>query len=164
MSAADDYEASEHALKEGIEILEKAGEKGYLSTAAGELADAIYKQGRSDEAERYVTVAREAASPDDVASQSIWRQVLAKILARRGDSNEALRLAREAVSWYKDSDYIYLHGDALMDLSEVHDLSGDYSAALEAAQEALAKYQLKGHLPASDKARMRVAELERKLS
>ena len=164
MSAADDYEASEHALKEGIEILEKAGEKGYLSTAAGELADAIYKQGRSDEAERYVTVAREAASPDDVASQSMRRQVLAKILARRGDSNEALRLAREAVSWYKDSDYIYLHGDALMDLSEVHDLSGDYSAALEAAQEALAKYQLKGHLPASDKARMRVAELERKLS
>jgi class 3 adenylate cyclase/tetratricopeptide (TPR) repeat protein len=163
-SAAGDYEASEHALKEGIEILERAGEKGYLSTAAGQLADAIYKQDRSDEAEGYVTVAREAASPDDVASQSIWRQVQAKILARRGDLNEALRLAREAVSWYEDSDYIHLHGDALLDLSEVLDRAGEQIAALRAAREALAKYQLKGHLPATARAQERVAELERKLA
>jgi class 3 adenylate cyclase/tetratricopeptide (TPR) repeat protein len=163
-SAAGDYEASERALREGIEILERAGEKGYLSTTAGQLAEVIYKRGRQDEAERYVTLAREAASPDDVASQSIWRQVQAKILARRGDFEEALRLAREAVSWYEDSDYIYLHGDALMDLSEVLDRAGEQIAALEASREALAKYQLKGHLPATARAVERVAELERKLS
>jgi class 3 adenylate cyclase/tetratricopeptide (TPR) repeat protein len=162
--AADDFAAAERALREGIEILDRAGEKGYLSTAAGDLADAIFKQGRLDEAERYVTVAREAAAPDDVASQSIWRQVQAKILARRGNLDDALPLAREAVSWYEASDYIYLHADALMDLSELLDLLGDDAAALAAAREALAKCQRKGHVPATAKARKRVTELERKLS
>jgi tetratricopeptide (TPR) repeat protein len=163
-TAAGDYEAAERALREGIEILDGAGEKGYLSTAAGQLAEVLYKQGRPDEAERYVTLTREAASPDDVASQSIWRQIQAKILARRGDFDEALRLALEAVSWYEGSDYIDLLGDALMDLSEVLDMSGDQAAALAAAREALAKYQQKGDVPATATARKRIAELERKLS
>jgi tetratricopeptide (TPR) repeat protein len=163
-TAAGDYVAAERALTEGVEILERAGEKGYLSTAAGDLADAIFKQGRVDEAEKYVALAREAAAPDDVASQSVWRQVQAKILARRGNLDEALRLAREAVSWYETSDYIHLHGDALMDLSELLDLSGDDTAALAAAREALAKYQQKGHLPGTARARERVDELNRKLS
>ncbi|MGH2818401.1 MAG: adenylate/guanylate cyclase domain-containing protein [Actinomycetota bacterium] len=164
LSAAGDYEASERALREGIEILDGAGEKGYLSTAAGQLADVLYKQGRPDEAERYAALARDAASPDDVASQSIWRQVQAKILAHRGHFDKALHLAQEAVSWYEDSDYIYLHGDALMDLCEVLDLSGDHAEALAAARKGLAKYEQKGHVPATATARERVAELERKLS
>jgi tetratricopeptide (TPR) repeat protein len=163
-SAAGDYEASERALREGIEILDRAGEKGYLSTTAGQLADVLHKQGRPDEAERYVTIAREAASPDDVASQSIWRQVEAKVLASRGNLDEALGLAREAVSWYEDSDFINLHGDALMDLSEVLEMSGDHAAALAAAREGLSKHQQKGHVPAIARARTRVAELQRKLS
>jgi tetratricopeptide (TPR) repeat protein len=41
-SASGDYEASERALREGMEILERAGEKGYLSTTAGQLADVLY--------------------------------------------------------------------------------------------------------------------------
>jgi predicted ATPase/class 3 adenylate cyclase len=162
--AAGDHAGTERVLREGIEILEEAGEKGYLSTAAGELADAIYSQGRLEEAEKHVAVAREAAAPDDVASQTIWRQVLAKILARRGDFDEALRLAREAVSWYEDSDYIYLHGGALMDLSEVLDVSGDHAAALAAAREGLGKFEQKGHVPAMARARERIDELERKLT
>jgi class 3 adenylate cyclase/tetratricopeptide (TPR) repeat protein len=160
-TAAGDDAAAERALREGYEILDKAGEKGYLSTAAAELADAIFRQGRPDEAERYVALARDAAAPDDVASQSIWRQVQAKILARRGDLSEALRLAREAVSWYEDSDYIVGHGDALMDLSEVLDVSGDHAAALAAARAGLAKFEQKGHVPATARAQERIAELEK---
>jgi class 3 adenylate cyclase/tetratricopeptide (TPR) repeat protein len=163
-TAAGDYAAAERVLREGVEILDRAGEKGYLSTAAGDLADAIFKQGRVDEAEEYVALAREAAAPDDVASQSMWRQVQAKIFARRGDFDEALRLAREAVSWYENSDYIHLHGDALTDLSEVLDLSGDHVAALDAAREGLAKFEQKGHVPAMAKGQQRVADLTRKLS
>jgi tetratricopeptide (TPR) repeat protein len=163
-TAAGDYAAAERALREGIEILDRAGEKGYLSTAAGDLADAIFKQGRVDEAEEYVALAREAAAPDDVASQSMWRQVQAKVLASRGDLDEALRLAREAVSWYETSDYIHLHGYALMDLSGLLDLSGDHTAALVAARQALAKYQQKGHVPGTARARETVDELEKKLS
>jgi tetratricopeptide (TPR) repeat protein len=163
-TAAGDDAAAERALKEGYEILDRAGEKGYLSTTAAELADAIFRQGRPDEAERYVAVAREAAAPDDVASQSIWRQVQAKILARRGDLAEALQLAREAVSWYDDTDYIVGHGDALMDLSEVLDVAGDHAGALAAAREGLAKFDQKGHVPSIARARERVDALNRKLS
>jgi tetratricopeptide (TPR) repeat protein len=86
--------------------------------------------------------------------------VQAKVLARRGDLDDAVRLAREAVSWYEDSDFINLHGDALMDLGEVLDRSGHHAEALEASREALAKYERKGDVPAIDRARRRIAEWE----
>src|SRR4029450_13135362 len=45
------------------------GEKGFLSTVAAELAQALYEQGRYDEAERFTHVSEELGPLDALATQ-----------------------------------------------------------------------------------------------
>jgi tetratricopeptide (TPR) repeat protein len=73
------------------------GETGVRSYNAVLLAEALYEQGRDDEAEQYVTVSREIAAAEDSSSQVGWRTVGARLLARRGELDKAEQTAREAV-------------------------------------------------------------------
>ena len=84
--AADDPAAAERALREGYEVLRVMGERGYLSTIAGILAEAVYRQGRLDEAQRLTEEAQALAAADDFDAQSRWRATRAKVLARSGQS------------------------------------------------------------------------------
>ena len=54
-----------------------------------------------------------------MAIQVQWRGPRAKALARRGDLEAAEPLACDAVALAERSDFSDLHGNALMDLSEV---------------------------------------------
>ncbi|MGH2922141.1 MAG: ATP-binding protein, partial [Gaiellaceae bacterium] len=49
---AGDPVAAEKRMRDGYEILAAIGEKGYLSTLVGYIAESIYQQGRFDEAEQ----------------------------------------------------------------------------------------------------------------
>ena len=60
----------------------EGGERAYLSTIAGFLAHALYAEGKDEEAERFSRESEEAAAPDDVLSQVLWRTARAKILAQ----------------------------------------------------------------------------------
>ena len=85
------------------------------------------------------------------------RQVRGKVLARRGEHDEAERLAREAVALAAETDMLNAHAGALIDLAEVHALAGqDARAALE---RALALYEHKGNLVLAERTRSRLAEL-----
>ena len=64
MLAGEPREA-ERELRSGYADLEKMGEKGYLSTVAAELAQALYEQARYDEAERFTHVSEELGPLDD---------------------------------------------------------------------------------------------------
>jgi hypothetical protein len=59
------------------------GERGFLSTIAGFLAQALYAQGEYDEAERFSRASETAASSHDVPSQVSGGARGAKIRARR---------------------------------------------------------------------------------
>jgi hypothetical protein len=74
------------------------GETGRLSTLVGILADAVYRQGRYDEADGLPELSKRVTVPDDLASQMLWRSVRAKIAARRGDFDVAQALAQEAAA------------------------------------------------------------------
>jgi tetratricopeptide (TPR) repeat protein len=94
---AGDYLAAERELRFGYEEYERMGETGVRSYNAVLLAEALYEQGRDDEAEQYVTVSREIAAAEDSSSQVGWRTVSARLLARRGELDKAEQTAREAV-------------------------------------------------------------------
>jgi len=66
------------------------GEKTFLAENAAQLAQALYTQGRYDEADRFVRVSEEAGS-----QKAYWGPVRAKLLARRADAAGAEALARE---------------------------------------------------------------------
>ena len=48
--SADDLEAAEHLLRDGIEELERVGDRAYYATVALVLADVLRRQGQYDEA------------------------------------------------------------------------------------------------------------------
>ena len=82
---AGDAVAAEAELRRDHEALAAMGERNYISTTAAFLAEALYRQGRDEEAFRMTEESEQIAAADDVATQYLWRSVRAKLLARRGE-------------------------------------------------------------------------------
>jgi hypothetical protein len=120
---AGDPAAAEAELRRGYETLERMGELGVLSTLSAYLADALYAQGKHDEAGRYTQISEDAATLDDIASQVWWRLTRSRLLAHAGDTaGEAL--AREAVALAEPTDDLFLRARSLLDLAETLHLLG----------------------------------------
>ncbi len=150
---ARDFAAAERCLRTGYEALAEMGEKAILSGTAADLADAIYAQGRYDEAERFTEITEAAAADDDVDSQISWRSVRGKILAKRGEIDEAERLAREAVLLAAQTDWLNEHAKALVDLGVVLREAARMEEADAAIRQGVMLYERKGNLAAVDTAR-----------
>jgi class 3 adenylate cyclase/tetratricopeptide (TPR) repeat protein len=159
---AGDPVGAEQELRAGYDLLDRIGEHGYLSTMAAFLARAVYELGRLDEAEELLRVSEEAASPDDVGSQLIWRGSRAKLLARRGHATAAA-LAAEAVSLARSTDLVNVQADTLVDLAETLELLEQPDAARPAFEEALALYRAKGNLVSAAAVERTLTELRRGL-
>jgi tetratricopeptide (TPR) repeat protein len=136
---------AEARLRRDYEVLEQMGEKLYLPTVAALLGQAIYAQGRFDEAGELAAMAQIHAPDDDVDAQALWRSLLAKVRAREARYAEAEELAREAVATISDSDAIVMQADALADLAEVLRLGGRYEEAVAVLTEAADLYERKGN-------------------
>jgi tetratricopeptide (TPR) repeat protein len=158
---AGDAEAAERAFRRNYESLVGMGDEGHGSTGAANLARALYEVGRSEEAERYVEIALRTGAEDDVATQSPARSAQALVLAARGESAEAERLAREAVDLFADAESPNFQGDAWLDLARVLRMVGKHEEAGQAAREALALYERKGNRLASETAQAFIGELGR---
>jgi class 3 adenylate cyclase/tetratricopeptide (TPR) repeat protein len=145
--------------EEGCRLLDELGEQGYLSTAAGKLARALYALDRLEEADASAGRAVELGASDDAFTQMLWRQAKAKVLARRGEHAEAERLAHEAVAVGEETDFLDAQGDAYADLAEVLLLAGKPDEAAAALDQALGRYERKGNLVSTQRAQTRLAEL-----
>lgn len=142
---AGDLGAAERVLRWGYDLLDLCGETGYLSTIAGELSGILHLQGRDDEALRFAEVSERSAAREDVMSQILWRISSARVLASRGDADEATRLAKEAVGIAASTDLLTTHGDALLGSAEVLSAGGDIAGATAAARRAATLYRRKGN-------------------
>ncbi|HJU37291.1 MAG TPA: adenylate/guanylate cyclase domain-containing protein [Gaiellaceae bacterium] len=144
LTAGDPQRAADIAL-EGVAELESLGELGWLSTVAGHAAEALHRLGRDEDAWRMTERAEAAGAPDDVITQLLVWQVRAKILARRGELQEAERLAREAVALSAPTDSLEVKANAECDLATVLAMSGKRDEALDALARADALFAEKGH-------------------
>jgi class 3 adenylate cyclase/tetratricopeptide (TPR) repeat protein len=142
---AGDYGAAETQLRWGVDTLREIGEFAWLPTVAGMLAEAVYLQGRYEDADEIVSVGAETAGSEDVYSQSLLRGVHAKSLARRGRADEAEGLAREAVEVLDGTDFLFLQGFARACLAEVAHVAGRADDADAAARDAADVWQRKGY-------------------
>jgi tetratricopeptide (TPR) repeat protein len=156
---AGDAAAAVAAGEEGCRLLEEAGERGWLSTGAGHLANGLYQLDRLDEAEAWVDRAAELGASDDAVTQMLVRQVKAKIGARRGLGEEAQALDREAVAIANGTQMINAQAEAYLDLGEVLELGGRPEEAAAAVEQALARFGRKGNLLRAEEARSRLERL-----
>jgi DNA-binding SARP family transcriptional activator len=145
-------QAAEERLRAGYERLEKMGEKALLATTAAMLAQAVYAQGRHDEAEELCRVSEGAAAANDLSAQVTWRSVCAKLRAEQGLTDDAEALAREAVRLAKPTDFLTIRADALLDLATVLRHGGQSSEAKELIRAALELYEQKGDVVSAARA------------
>jgi predicted ATPase/class 3 adenylate cyclase len=122
---AGDAQAAEAALRRGYEYFASVGERYLRSSLAGLLAEAVFVQGRWDEAEALAAETEELAAADDVDAQMLWRLQRARVLTVRGELANAERLAREAVDLLETTDDVVSKVAALATLAEILRLAGN---------------------------------------
>jgi DNA-binding SARP family transcriptional activator len=149
----NDPVAAERQLRPAYEGLKRVGEKSHFSSIATLLAQSVYAQSRYQEAEELAVEAERAARPNDVHVQTISRTTRAKVLACRGELGVAEELAREGVAFVEASDFLPVHGDALMDLAQVLRLVGRADEARATLERAVEIYEEKGNVVAAARAR-----------
>jgi predicted ATPase/class 3 adenylate cyclase len=157
--AAGDPAAAERVLREGYEAFQAMGERGFLSTITGMLAEAVYLQGRLDEAQRLTEEAEALAVSDDIDAQTQWRTTRAKLLARRGQFPAARRLADEAMALVSPTSWALNQAEALMATAEVNRLAGARDQAEASLRAALRIYEDRHAPPLAEQARAALASL-----
>jgi class 3 adenylate cyclase/predicted ATPase len=156
---AGDPAAAERHLREAYETYRAMGERGYLSTVAGVLAEALYAQGRLDEAQQMTEEAQAAAAPDDIDAQVRWRAARAKVLARAGQFAAAQTLLEEAEALVSPTSWAALQAEMLMARAEVDRLAGTPAQAEASLRAALRISQDRHAAPLADQAAAALASL-----
>ena len=128
---ADEPVAAERELRWGYDRLEAMGERADQGGIGAQLGEALYRQGRYDEAEHFAV-----------------KDVRAKLLARRGDLNTAETLAREAVVTADAVDNFNRRGNVRLALAEVLYLADRNAEAIGVLDEAHALFREKGNVAA----------------
>ena len=158
---AGDAVAAERELRPACERLEAMGERGYLASAVPQLLEALYRQGRLEEA---LTLsehwqADDLTVPEDIDAQVGWRAIRGKLLAHGGHLDEAEALTREAHALCAGTEDLELRARALADLAEVLRLAARPQESRTALEEAVRLHERKGNLPAAERIRRRLDDL-----
>ena len=130
---AEDYEAAEREARHAYAVLAEMGDVTYQASEALLIAEALELQGRTDEAEEWLTTSNEI---DDTPDDPDALVVQARILARRGASTrqssslEGTRPSAEQV--------VPPFADAGFTLAELLMRAGRYDEATRAAESASA--------------------------
>jgi tetratricopeptide (TPR) repeat protein len=150
---------AEEMLREGNAVFEAAGDKAVRSTILGHLGEALYEQGRYEEAERVVAESEAISSPEDAADLLMLATLKARLAARRRDYTHGEHAAREALAMAAASKLGFVLEDALMGLAEILLLAGRGEEARKPTQQALELYERRGLVPSAGRARRFLAGL-----
>jgi tetratricopeptide (TPR) repeat protein len=146
-------------LAEGRERLAESSETGYFATVVGLQAQAAVELGREDEALELAAETARVAATDDFEPHVRHRLVRARVLARRGDLDQADELLLEAVALIEPTDYVILHLDVAFARAEVDHLAGRTEAEREVLENALPIAERKRNMVAMERMQARLAEL-----
>ncbi|MDH5280049.1 MAG: AAA family ATPase [Thermoleophilia bacterium] len=156
---AGDAVAAEVVLREGLELLERIGDRAYYPTAALDLAKCLYDQDRYDEVGALCEAARKTTGADDLVNVVELEGLEGGLLGQRGNHDEAGENARRAVELAETTDFFETRAWARLMLAETLALAGRVDEASEEAAVGLAHYDAKGDVTGGARARARLAKL-----
>jgi len=149
---ARDFVAAEAHLRVIYDELLVANDLGHLATLSHLLADAVLGQDRIDEALALTAGVESLTVPEDIDAQSGWRRVRAKALARNGQLDEAVALARDSVAIADQTEYFDVLVQSVGALGEVLLLATSDEAG-PVLRRALEMHEQKGNLVEAERVR-----------
>jgi predicted ATPase/DNA-binding SARP family transcriptional activator len=157
---AGDPAAAEQQLKQACEVYRATAEHAlFLPPVLPWLAEAVYAQGRLDEAEQLTEEAQALAGADDFDTQARWRATRAKVLARRGQRAAARQLADEAEALVAPTSWTASQAELLEAKAEVSRLAGATAEAEICLRAALDLHEQRRASALADRTRAALASL-----
>jgi class 3 adenylate cyclase len=161
---ADDHKDASNRLRILCNWIEAREQFAFLGYYLSRLGRSLCLLGRFDEAERFAERVRaidEATRQDHgpLPGDYLWRQVLARVHAHRGELTEAERLARDAVAESERDDSLDDQCLALWDLAEVLVAGGRLDEAEASLEQALDRCRRKKNLALAAQVRRRLDSL-----
>jgi tetratricopeptide (TPR) repeat protein len=135
---AGDASAAERALRSSYDVLVEMGINSTLGEAAIPLAEALYAQGRYEEASSILEEIKDEWASGDVSVEAPRLALRAKLLALRGWGTHAERTVARALRLARRTDWVCLQADTLLAHAEVLSLADREQDALPSLREALA--------------------------
>ena len=148
---AGQMDAAERELRDAIRIATEMGASRYVALYRTKLAHVLIAQGREEDA------TAELDQVPDSYDAPAWKTARARVLARRGQTREAVVLGREALAAMADSDNITAHAEILVDFAELLSAHGDRAGAADALAKAVALHEEKGNVLPAERCRQRLA-------
>jgi class 3 adenylate cyclase/tetratricopeptide (TPR) repeat protein len=157
---AGDHVAAERWARTAVDVLEAVDERWQLGDVLPAVADSLHEQGRDDEALALCERCESLVAADDWEGRALCDLAKAKVLARRGALQEAIRLARRgATRFVENKQFNFVGaGEALLDLATVLRLGGSKDQSSGAARQALEVFEVKGNIPSAARARAMLTE------
>ena len=152
---AGDAEAAERELRDAIDVATEMGASYYVALYRTRIAHVLVAQGRDEDALAELEQTRSV-----FADAPKWKTARARVLAHRGQTDEAVALARDAADLMAGNDDVTTHAEILVDLADVLHAHGDEAGAAVALAEALALHEEKGNLVSVAHCRRRLAAIE----
>jgi ATP/maltotriose-dependent transcriptional regulator MalT len=143
---ADDPVAAEAMLRKLCTDLAGTRSFSRLASRAGDLAEALYRQGRVDEAAEWAYTAEMYSASDDLDARVLWMPVAAKLAAHGGDFARAAEIGRDAVVLAESGDALNRTARAYADLAEVYKLAGKEEVARQHLESAFSLYEAKANV------------------
>ncbi len=144
---------AERLLRRSLELLTASGDEQSSPNTMCRLAEAVYEQGRYDEAEALALSGEKAAAEDDQDVAALSAYVRAVVLVRRGQLEEAEELARRALALAEHSDSLVEGGEFHLRLAEVLRSAGKDAEAADEARTAVELFERKGAVALAERAR-----------
>ncbi len=152
-----DPAAAEPHLRQACNGFRRMGLDADTAETAALLGRACLALNRDAEADELCTESERLAGHALKASIA-WRTLRAQLLSRRGDHDEARRVAQAAITLAERTDGLVDHGDACLSLARVLGAAGDAAGARAAAERAANLYERKGAAALAEKARRMLDE------
>jgi tetratricopeptide (TPR) repeat protein len=152
-----DPAAAECHARQGYETFRAMGEPGgYVVDLAGLLAEALYAQGRFDEAQQVIDQANAERSPATTNHTCLTE---AKLFARRGEFSAARQLICQAEALLSPASSPVAQADVLESIAEVERLAGAPGQAMASLRAALQIYEGRRATALAERTRAALARL-----
>ncbi len=139
-------ERAEAALRASIDRLRPLGIGPWLGFQLGNLAEALARQGKLDEALSAATEVADMSDPNDSPNWFLVHQARALVLLAKGEAALACAEAEKGLARVDGTEFISWIGDGRMVLARARAASGDRRGAMQEAIEAEQLYAAKGNV------------------